>query len=286
MAAREKIKLTSYDELLGVKDSGTTEIEISKLRTFKDHPFKVLEDEKMDSLVESIKENGVLSPILVREVEKGRYEIISGHRRKRACELAGIDKVPAIVKDLTDDEAIILMVDSNIQREEILPSEKAFAYKMKMEALHHRGEHADAKQSAEEISESEGIGTRQVFRYIRLTYLIPELLDMVDEKKLTMVMAIEISYLPEEMQKAIYNNIADGKQPSKDDIAFIKRNPETITVEDIDDLLSPEQEPVKKAINVTLKQNKLEEYFPPGYSKKEMEDIIYYLLDKWKEGKD
>lgn len=121
---------------------------------------------------------------------------------------------------------------------------------------------------------------------IYLTYLIPELLDMVDEKKLTMVMAIEISYLPEEMQKAIYNNIADGKQPSKDDIAFIKRNPETITVEDIDDLLSPEQEPVKKAINVTLKQNKLEEYFPPGYSKKEMEDIIYSLLDKWKEGKD
>lgn len=286
MAAREKIKLTSYDELLGVKDSGTTEIEISKLRTFKDHPFKVLEDDKMDSLVESIKENGVLSPILVREVEKGRYEIISGHRRKRACELAGIEKVPAIVKDLTDDEAIILMVDSNIQREEILPSEKAFAYKMKMEALHHRGEHADAKQSAEEISESEGIGRRQVFRYIRLTYLIPELLDMVDEKKLTMVMAIEISYLPEEMQKAIYNNIADGKQPSKDEIAFIKRNPETITVEDIDDLLSPEQEPVKKAINVTLKQNKLEEYFPPGYSKKEMEDIIYSLLDKWKEGKD
>ena len=246
----------------------------------------MLEDEKMDSLVESIKENGVLSPILVREVEKGQYEIISGHRRKRACELAGIDTVPAIVKELTDDEAIILMVDSNIQREEILPSEKAFAYKMKMDALHHRGEHADAKQSAEEISESEGIGTRQVFRYIRLTYLIPELLDMVDEKKLTMVMAIEISYLTEEMQKAIYNNIADGKQPSKDDIAFIKRNTETITVEDIDDLLSPEQEPVKKAINVTLKQNKLEEYFPPGYSKKEMEDIIYSLLDKWKEGKD
>lgn len=286
MAAREKIKLTSYDELLGVKDSGTTEIEISKLRTFKGHPFKVLEDEKMDSLVESIKENGVLSPILVREVEKGQYEIISGHRRKRACELADIDTVPAIVKELTDDEAIILMVDSNIQREEILPSEKAFAYKMKMEALHHRGEHADAKQSAEEISESEGIGRRQVFRYIRLTYLIPELLDMVDEKKLTMVMAIEISYLTEEMQKAIYNNIADGKQPSKDDIAFIKRNPGTITVEDIDDLLSPEQEPVKRAINVTLKQNKLEEYFPPGYSKKEMEDIIYSLLDKWKEGKD
>lgn len=286
MATREKIKLTSYDELLGVPSDGTKEIDISKLTTFKNHPFKVLEDEKMDSLVESIKENGVLAPILVRKLSGDKYEIISGHRRKRACEIAGISKIPAIIKDLDDDEAIILMVDSNIQREEILPSEKAYAYKMKLEALSHQGLKKDGGESADQIAEAEGIGQRQVYRYIRLTNLVPELLDLVDEKKLTMVMAIDISYLAKDLQEAIYESIMNGKQPTKDDIAFIKRNTETITVQDIEDLMSPEQEPVKKAINVTIKQNKLQEYFPPGYSKKEMEDVIYSLLDKWREGKD
>lgn len=286
MATREKIKLTSYDELLGVTDNGTTDIEISKLKAFKNHPFKVLDDEKMESLVESIKEYGVLSPILVRKSENNQYEIVAGHRRTRACELAGIKKIPAIVREMTDDEAVVAMVDSNIQREEILPSEKAFAYKMKMEALNHKGSGKSDMLSATEIAETEGIGERQIFRYIRLTYLIKELLDMVDEKRLTMVMAIEISYLTEEMQRAVYDNIIDGKQPSKEDILFIKRNPETITVQDVKDLLEPEQKTIKKAINVTLKQNKLEKYFPPGYSKKDMEDVIYSLLDKWKEGKD
>lgn len=286
MATREKIKLTSYDELLGVTDNGTTDIDISKLKAFKNHPFKVLDDEKMENLVESIKEYGVLSPILVRKSENNQYEIVAGHRRTRACELAGIKKIPAIVREMTDDEAVVAMVDSNIQREEILPSEKAFAYKMKMEALNHKGSGKSDMLSATEIAESEGIGERQIFRYIRLTYLIKELLDMVDEKKLTMVMAIEISYLTEEMQRAVYDNIIDGRQPSKEDILFIKRNPETITVQDVKDLLEPEQKTIKKAINVTLKQNKLEKYFPPGYSKKEMEDVIYSLLDKWKEGKD
>ncbi len=286
MATREKIKLTSYDELLGVTDNGTTDIEISKLKAFKNHPFKVLDDEKMESLVESIKEYGVLSPILVRKSENNQYEIVAGHRRTRACELAGIKKIPAIVREMTDDEAVVAMVDSNIQREEILPSEKAFAYKMKMEALNHKGSGKSDMLSATEIAETEGIGERQIFRYIRLTYLIKELLDMVDEKRLTMVMAIEISYLTEEMQRAVYDNIIDGKQPSKEDILFIKRNHETITVQDVKDLLKPEQKTIKKAINVTLKQNKLEKYFPPGYSKKDMEDVIYSLLDKWKEGKD
>lgn len=286
MATREKIKLTSYDELLGVPSDGTTDIELSKLITFKNHPFKVVEDEKMGNLVESIKENGVLSPILVRKTDRDQYEIISGHRRKRACEIAGIHTIPAIVKELDDDEAIILMVDSNIQREEILPSEKAFAYKMKMDAMSHRGSgRSGEEQSVDKIAENEGIGSRQVFRYIRLTKLIPELLALVDEKKLTMVMAIDISYFAEDLQRAVYENIVNGKQPTKDDISFIKRNPETITVQDIDDLMSAEQEPVKRAINVTLKQNKLQEYFPPGYSKKEMENVIYSLLDKWRKDK-
>lgn len=287
MAAREKIKLTSYDELLGVTNDGTEEIEIARLTTFKNHPFKVIEDERMDSLVESIKENGVLSPILVRKMDDGNYEIISGHRRKRACELAGINKIPAIVKELDDDEAVILMVDSNIQREEILPSEKAYAYKMKMDAMNHRGSgKKDEGKSAEVIAESEGIGSRQVYRYMRLTNLIPELLELVDEKKLAMVMAIDISYMDKEFQRAIYESIEKGRQPKKDDIAFMKRNKETLTVKDIEDLMSPEQETVKKAINVTIKQNKLQEYFPPDYSREDMEKVIYSLLDKWKEGKD
>lgn len=287
MAAREKIKLTSYDELLGVTNDGTEEIEIARLTTFKNHPFKVIEDERMDSLVESIKENGVLSPILVRKMDDGNYEIISGHRRKRACELAGINKIPAIIKELDDDEAVILMVDSNIQREEILPSEKAYAYKMKMDAMNHRGSgKKDEGKSAEVIAESEGIGSRQVYRYMRLTNLIPELLELVDEKKLAMVMAIDISYMDKEFQRAIYESIEKGRQPKKDDIAFMKRNKETLTVKDIEDLMSPEQETVKKAINVTIKQNKLQEYFPPDYSREDMEKVIYSLLDKWKEGKD
>lgn len=287
MAAREKIKLTSYDELLGVRNDGTEEIEIARLTTFKKHPFKVIEDERMDSLVESIKENGVLSPILVRKMDDGNYEIISGHRRKRACELAGINKIPAIIKELDDDEAVILMVDSNIQREEILPSEKAYAYKMKMDAMNHRGSgKKDEGKSAEVIAESEGIGSRQVYRYMRLTNLIPELLELVDEKKLAMVMAIDISYMDKEFQRAIYESIEKGRQPKKDDIAFMKRNKETLTVKDIEDLMSPEQETVKKAINVTIKQNKLQEYFPPDYSREDMEKVIYSLLDKWKEGKD
>lgn len=287
MAAREKIKLTSYDELLGVPSDGTEEIEIARLTTFKNHPFKVLEDERMESLVESIKENGVLSPILVRKTSGDKYEIISGHRRKRACELAGINKIPAMVKELDDDEAVILMVDSNIQREEILPSEKAYAYKMKMDAMNHRGSgKKEERKSAELIAESERIGSRQIFRYVRLTNLIPELLELVDEKKLAMVMAIDISYMDKEFQRAIYENIEKGRQPKKDDIAFMKRNMETLTVKDIEDLMSPEQETVKKAINVTIKQNKLQKYFPPDYSREDMEKVIYSLLDKWKEGKD
>lgn len=153
--------------------------------------------------------------------------------------------------------------------------------------MNHRGSgKKDEGKSAEVIAESEGIGSRQVYRYMRLTNLIPELLELVDEKKLAMVMAIDISYMDKEFQRAIYESIEKGRQPKKDDIAFMKRNKETLTVKDIEDLMSPEQETVKKAINVTIKQNKLQEYFPPGYSREDMEKVIYSLLDKWKEGKD
>lgn len=280
--ASKKIKLTSYDELLGVSD-GTKDIELSKLRNFKNHPFKVLDDDKMTDLVNSITENGVLSPILVREAEDGFYEIISGHRRTRASELAGLTTIPAIVKDLDDDEAVIIMVDSNIQREEILPSEKAFAFKMKMEAMKHKGKDNTVRNSAKELSEEENISERQLFRYLNLTNLIPELLDMVDAKELTMVLAIDISQMSKDFQYAIYENLQNGKKINKDDIAFIKRNEYTMTKEDVADIMSPENEETIKKINVTLKQNRLSEYFPPDYSKKEMEDVIYSLLEKWKE---
>ena len=280
--ASKKIKLTSYDELLGVSD-GTKDIELSKLKNFKNHPFKVLDDDKMTDLVNSITENGVLSPILVREAEDGFYEIISGHRRTRASELAGLTKIPAIVKDLDDDEAVIIMVDSNIQREEILPSEKAFAFKMKMEAMKHKGKDNTVRNSAKELSEEEKISERQLFRYLNLTNLIPELLDMVDAKELTMVLAIDISQMSKDFQYAIYENLQNGKKINKDDIAFIKRNEYTMTKEDVADIMSPENEETIKKINVTLKQNRLSEYFPPNYSKKEMEDVIYSLLEKWKE---
>lgn len=286
MATREKIKLTSYDELLGVPSDGAKEVEINRIHSFNNHPFKVKDDEKMDELVESIKSNGVLSPILLREDENGCYELISGHRRKRACELAGLNKIPAIIKELSDDEAIVLMVDSNIQREEILPSEKAYAYRMKLEALSHQGKlNNNMKTSAESIGEKEGISERQVQRYVRLTYLIPELLDLVDEKKLAMVMAVEISYFQEEVQKIIYDKIVEGKKINPGNLKELKKK-DDISAEDIEALISPsKQEKVRTIYNVTLKENKLAQFFEPSYTKQEMEEIIYSLLEEWKKGK-
>ena len=191
----EKIKLASIDELLGVvNEESAMEIEISKIHPFKNHPFKVLDDEKMQDLVESVKINGVLTPVLLRMDENEEYEMVSGHRRMHAAQLAGLTTIPAIVRELSDDDAIVAMVDANIQREELLPSEKAFAYKMKLEAMKRQGvrtdltcvqnEHKLGKKSRELLGEQVGISSVQVTRYIRLTELIPELLDLVDNKKL------------------------------------------------------------------------------------------------------
>ena len=188
----EKIKLTSIDELLGVvNEEAAMEIEIRRIHSFADHPFKVMDDEKMDELVASIKENGVLVPVLLRPDEHGEYEMVSGHRRMHASMLAGFDTIPAIIREMTNDEAVIAMVDANIQREELLPSEKAFAYKMKMEAMKHQGERTDLtlgqnvpkfKRTTEAIAYGTGESYKQVQRYIRLTELIPDLLEMVDTK--------------------------------------------------------------------------------------------------------
>ena len=209
-----KIKLQSVDELLGVPEiAGTQEIEIGRIHAFPNHPFKVLDDEKMDTLVDSIRKNGILNPVIVRPDQSGNYEMISGHRRLHAARIVGLKKIPAIVKEMSDDEAIIKMVDANIQREEILPSEKAFAYKMKLDALKrtagrptkenacHNGTHL---RSDQELALQVGDSARSIQRYVRLTELVPELLDYVDNKKIGLVMAVDLSYLDEQVQKWVY----------------------------------------------------------------------------------
>ncbi len=206
----EKIKLASIDELLGVvNEESAMEIEISKIHPFKNHPFKVLDDEKMQDLVESVRINGVLTPVLLRMDDNEEYEMVSGHRRMHAAQLAGLTTIPAIVRELSDDDAVIAMVDANIQREELLPSEKAFAYKMKMDAMRRTAgrptkenprQNVGNYETADLIGKDNGESGRQVQRYIRLTELIPELLDLVDKKKLQFTVAIDISYIDKEVQ--------------------------------------------------------------------------------------
>ena len=209
--AGQKIRLTSVEELLGVaNEESAMDLEIAKIRPFKDHPFKVLDDEKMQDLMESIRINGILSPVLVRPIGNDTYEMVSGHRRMHAAMMLGMDTVPAIIREMTDDEAVVKMVDANIQREELLPSEKAFAYKMKMDAMR-RGAGRPTKENSchnganyradNELSNEVGESARQVQRYIRLTELIPELLDYVDQKRIQFTVAVEISYIDQEVQK-------------------------------------------------------------------------------------
>ena len=215
----DKIKMPSIDELLGVPgEESATDFEISRIHSFANHPFKVLDDDKMDDLVESIKQNGVLTPVLVRPDKNNSYEMISGHRRMHAAIKAGLETIPAIVRDMEDDEAIVIMVDANIQREELLPSEKAFAYKMKMDAMRRTAgrptkenprQNVGNYETADLIGKDNGESGRQVQRYIRLTELIPELLDLVDKKKLQFTVAIDISYIDKEVQGWIYEYISD-----------------------------------------------------------------------------
>ena len=214
----EKIKLASIDELLGVvNEESAMEIEISKIHPFKNHPFKVLDDEKMQDLVESVKINGVLTPVLLRMDENEEYEMVSGHRRMHAAQLAGLTTIPAIVRELSDDDAIVAMVDANIQREELLPSEKAFAYKMKLAAMKRQGVRTDLTLSQNEtklrsdevLSKQVGESRAQVQRFVRLTELIPELLDLVDNKKLQFTVAVNISYIDKEVQEWISTNISE-----------------------------------------------------------------------------
>ena len=227
----QKIKLKSVEELLGVvNEESAMDIEIEKIRPFKDHPFKVLDDEKMQDLVESIRANGILSPVLIRPVGNDRYEMVSGHRRMHAAQVLGLERIPAIIRDMTDNEATVKMVDSNIQREELLPSEKAYAYKMKMDALRRQAGRPTKEnprqivgnyETADVVGRENGESGRQVQRYIRLTELLPELLDLVDKKRLQFTVAVEISYIDPEVQKWIYEYIRENGQIKLNQIMII-----------------------------------------------------------------
>lgn len=290
----EKIKLASIDELLGVvNEESAMEIEISKIHPFKNHPFKVLDDEKMQDLVESVKINGVLTPVLLRMDENEDYEMVSGHRRMHAAQLAGLTTIPAIVRELSDDDAIVAMVDANIQREELLPSEKAFAYKMKLDAMKRQGirtdltcvqnEHKSGKKSRELLGEQVGISSVQVTRYIRLTELIPELLDLVDNKKLQFTVAVNISYIDKEVQGWIYEYISDTGFIKPKQIAALRNQLNDGPINQIQMLSIFNNCVMAKKVSrsLTFSEKKLTKYFPDDYTAKDMEQIIESLLEKW-----
>lgn len=292
----EKVKLTSIDEMLGVlNEESAMEIEISRIHSFKDHPFKVLDDGKMQDLVDSVKENGVLTPVLIRPTANDQYEMISGHRRMHAAVIAGLTTIPAIIRELSDDEAVIAMVDANIQREELFPSEKAYAFKMKLDAMKHQGGRTDITSgqngqklkgtvSRDILAEQVGESSKQIQRYIRLTELIPELLELVDKKKLQFTVAVDISYLDREIQKWIYEYIRDNGFIKPGQISALRKHLETETISQnfmisiFNNCIAPKTQNRK----VTISEKKLTKYFPLEYSEEQMERIIVGLLEKWK----
>ena len=286
-----KIKLQSVDELLGVPEiAGTQEIEIERIHSFPNHPFKVTDDDKMETLVDSIRENGILNPVIVRPDDTGNYEMISGHRRLHAAGIVGLTKISAIVKEMTDDEAIIKMVDANIQREEILPSERAWSLKMKMDAMRRQGsrtdltlDHNGPKLASVEVGESVGISATQVKRYIRLTELIPELLDYVDSKRIGLVMGVDISYLDERVQKWVYEYYKDNGFLKPAQIAALKEQPNlaNTTQYNVISILNGALPQKTVSAKVSLSEKKLDKYFPPHYSVKQREEIIIQLLEQW-----
>ena len=292
MRPGQKIKLTSVEELLGVtNEESAMDLEIAKIRPFKDHPFKVLDDEKMQDLQESIRINGILSPVLVRPIGNDIYEMVSGHRRMHAAMMLGMDTVPAIIREMTDDEAVVKMVDANIQREELLPSEKAFAYKMKMDAMRRQGTRTDLtsgqngpKLAVEAISDEVGDSSRQVKRYIRLTNLIPELLDYVDQKRIQFTVAVEISYIDQEVQKWLYEYIKDNGAVKLNQITLLRTQLQTgaITQAKMISLLNDSQPGKTPSSKLTFTEKKLREYFPADYTVSDMRNVIEDLLEEWK----
>lgn len=292
------VSLKSVDDLFSTQEERDTtehvqEIPLSELHPFKDHPFKVLDDEAMQKTVESIREYGVLTPAIARPRPEGGYELISGHRRHHASELAGKETMPVIVRNMDDDAATILMVDSNLQREEILPSERAKAYKMKLEAIKHQGERSDltsgqvgpkldTKRSNEIVADQAGQSVKQIQRFIRLTNLIPELQDMVDEKKISFNPAVELSYLkPEEQKMFVEAMEASQIAPSLSQAQRMKKMSQQgqLTQEAMEDMLSEDKKaPLDR---VVFDQSQIRKYFPKSYTTKQMQEKIIQLLEQW-----
>ena len=301
-SSAKNISLTSLDDLFSTEEERSKDvvgtvvnIPLSQLHDFPDHPFKVRDDEKMEETVESVKAYGVLVPAIVRQRRDGEYEIVSGHRRKRASELAGLSELPAIVRDLDDDAATIIMVDSNLQRENILPSERAAAYKMKLEALKRQGARTDLTSrqvgeklekpnwSVSQVAKDAGDSERQVQRYIRLTELQPELQEMVDTGKIAMTPAVEISYLKPKEQELLLETI-DSEQatPSLSQAQRMKKLSQVGGLNE-DTMLSImfEQKKPELSSNITLPGEKLKKYFPKSYTPAQIENTIFKLLDSW-----
>ena len=298
LRAGQKIKLKSVEELLGVtNEESALDIEIVKIRPFKDHPFKVVDDEKMQDLVESIRANGILSPVLIRPIGFDRYEMVSGHRRMHAAKLLGLERIPAIIRDMTEYEAVVRMVDSNIQREELLPSEKAFAYKMKMDAMKRQGYRKDLQEvttptqngwrseTAVLIGQELGESKNQIRRFIRLTELIPELLDYVDQKRIQFTVAVEISYIDKEIQRWLYAYIRDNGMVRLNQIGILRTELQAgaITEGKMISLLNNSQPGKQPSSKLTFTEKKLREYFPPDYTTSQMRNVIEDLLREWRQ---
>ena len=290
------VSLKGADDIFSTEESRqeqqreqVQQIPIGELFPFKDHPFKVLDDESMQRTVESVEQYGVLSPLIARPRPEGGYEIISGHRRQHAAQLAGLDTLPVIVRNMDDDAAVLLMVDSNLQRENILPSERAFAYKMKLEALKNQGARSDLtsvqvapKLSTEKIGEEVGMSKDNVKRYIRLTNLVPELLDMVDEKKIAFNPAVELSYLDEAQQRDSLEAMNDTQNaPSLSQAQRLKKLAQEGHFSYDVAFAVMGEEKKDELDKVVIKNDTLRKYFPRSYTPKQMEDTIIKLLDQW-----
>ena len=293
-SSAKNIQVTKFDDLFSAGNpaeaggSGNVqEIPLTELFPFKDHPFKVLDDETMQDTVESIKIHGVLVPGIARPRAEGGYELIAGHRRRHASELAGKTTMPVIVRELDDDEAVLFMVDSNIQRENLFPSEKAWAYKMKLDALKHQGMKDTSRQvgekySVDALSENSNDSARNIHRFIRLTELLPELLQMVDDKKLSFNPAVELSYLTREQQGELMEIMGELQAvPSLEQAKRLKKYSQEGKLDrNVMDAILTEERPAP--VQVTLKNDRLKQYFPQTYTTKQIEEVIFSLLETWK----
>lgn len=299
-SAAKNIQLASYDDLFKTDEERQADAQervqnlpLDKLEPFPNHPFKVIDDDKMLETVESIKERGVLVPILVRPKNDGNFEIVSGHRRHHASQLAGLTEIPAIVREMDDDTAILLMVDSNLQREELLPSEKAFAYKMKLDAMKRQtgrkpkendsqiGNHFDTRKSSDVLAEQTGDSKNQIFRHIRLTYLVPDLLDRVDNKTMAFNAAVEVSYLTEPEQLMLCDAIEREEcTPNLSQAKRLKQYSQDGKLdENVMDAIMTEEKPIEDKL--VLKGDVLAKYFPRTYTPSQKQKIIVKLLEDW-----